>query len=147
VYASLIAEAVVAINVLITQFLGVPSQPPIGVVDQSSTTLGGRGVSVAQPLYSGVGSAFSYLFGVGGWGSLPLSSGFCFHRGRSPWCIGVLPSFYLVCLGGTNGLLGSSKGGDPEGGVVYPRVVQDSRSCFRTMGVCFRGLRRVFWIS
>jgi len=34
----------------------------------------------------------------------------------------------------------SSKGGDPEGGVVvYPRVVQDARSCFRTMGVSFKG--------
>jgi hypothetical protein len=75
--ASLIAEAVAAINVLITQSMGVPSQPPFGVVDQSLTVLGGGGVSVAQPLSGGVGLAFSYPFGVGG--SLPLFSGFCFH--------------------------------------------------------------------
>jgi hypothetical protein len=63
---SLIAEAVAAINVPIAQSLGVPSQPPIEVVDQSSTALGGGGVSIAQPSYGGVGPTFSYPFGVGG---------------------------------------------------------------------------------
>jgi hypothetical protein len=39
----------------------------------------------------------------------------------------------------------SSKGDNLEGGVVvYPKVVQDAKSCFRTMGVSSRGLRRVF---
>jgi hypothetical protein len=34
----------------------------------------------------------------------------------------------------------SSKGVDPkESVVVYPRVVEESRSCFRTMGVTFVG--------
>jgi hypothetical protein len=33
----------------------------------------------------------------------------------------------------------SSKGIDPKESVVYPRVVKDSRSCFRTMGVTFVG--------
>jgi hypothetical protein len=34
----------------------------------------------------------------------------------------------------------SSKGIDPkESVVVYPKVVKDSRSCFRTMGVSFVG--------
>jgi len=34
----------------------------------------------------------------------------------------------------------SSKGDDPKGGVVvYLRVVQDARSCFRTMGGFFQG--------
>jgi hypothetical protein len=38
----------------------------------------------------------------------------------------------------------SSKVDDPEGGVVYPRVVQDARSCFRTMGVSFKGSEKGF---
>jgi hypothetical protein len=46
--------------------LGVPSQPLFGAVDQSSTALGWGGVSVAEPSFSGVGPAFSYPFGVGG---------------------------------------------------------------------------------
>jgi hypothetical protein len=70
--ASLFAEAVATINNPIAQSLGVPSQPPFGAVDQSLTALGGGGVSVAQPLSSGVGPTFSYPFGgVGGGGFLP----------------------------------------------------------------------------
>jgi len=39
----------------------------------------------------------------------------------------------------------SSKGDDPEGGVVvYPRVVQDARSCFHMMGVSFKGTEKGF---
>jgi hypothetical protein len=39
----------------------------------------------------------------------------------------------------------SSKGDDPEGGVVvYPGVVQDARLCFRTMGVSFKGAEKGF---
>jgi hypothetical protein len=39
----------------------------------------------------------------------------------------------------------SSKGDDPEGGVVvYPRVVQDARSCFCMMGVSFKGTKKDF---
>jgi hypothetical protein len=39
----------------------------------------------------------------------------------------------------------SSKGDDPERGVVvYPMVVQDARSCFRTMGVSFKGTEKGF---
>jgi hypothetical protein len=42
----------------------------------------------------------------------------------------------------------SSKGDDPEVWVVvYPRVVQDARSCFHTLRISFKGLeklRRVF---
>jgi len=64
--AYLIAEAVTTINVLVAQSLGVPSQPPIRVVVQSLTALGGGRVSVAQPSSGGVGFAFSYLFGVAG---------------------------------------------------------------------------------
>jgi len=64
--ASLITEAMATINVPIAQSLGVPSQPPIGAVDQPSTTLGGEGVSVAQPSSGGVGPALLYSFGVGG---------------------------------------------------------------------------------
>jgi hypothetical protein len=38
----------------------------------------------------------------------------------------------------------SSKGVDPEGGVFYPRVVvQDARSCFRTMGISFKGSKKM----
>jgi hypothetical protein len=33
----------------------------------------------------------------------------------------------------------SSKGVDPKDIVVYPRVVEDSKSCFRMMGVSFVG--------
>jgi hypothetical protein len=64
--ASPIAKAVVAINVPIALSWGVPSQPPIKAVDQSSMMLGGGGVSVAQPSSGGVGPAFSYPFGIGG---------------------------------------------------------------------------------
>jgi hypothetical protein len=57
--------------------------------------------------------------------------------------MGVLPSFYLVCLVFETGE--SSKGDDPEGGVVvYPKVVQDARSCFYTMGVSFKGTEKGF---
>jgi hypothetical protein len=45
--ASFIAEAVAEINIPIAQSLDVPSQPPIGAVDQSLAGLGGGGVSVA----------------------------------------------------------------------------------------------------
>jgi hypothetical protein len=39
----------------------------------------------------------------------------------------------------------SSKGVDPGGGVVvYPRVVQDARSCFRSMGISFKGSEKGF---
>jgi len=39
----------------------------------------------------------------------------------------------------------SSKGDDPEGGVVvYPMVVQDARVCFRMMGVSFKGTEKGF---
>jgi len=39
----------------------------------------------------------------------------------------------------------SSKGDDPEGGVVvYPKVVQDASSCFHTMGVSFKGTKKGF---
>jgi hypothetical protein len=39
----------------------------------------------------------------------------------------------------------SSKGDNPEGGVVvYPMVVQDARSCFHTMGVSFKGTEKGF---
>jgi hypothetical protein len=39
----------------------------------------------------------------------------------------------------------SSKGDDPKGGVVvYSRVVQDAKSCFRTMGVPFKGTEKGF---
>jgi DNA helicase HerA-like ATPase len=39
----------------------------------------------------------------------------------------------------------SSKGDDPKGGVVvYPRVVQDARLCFRMMGVSFKGTEKGF---
>jgi hypothetical protein len=34
---------------------------------------------------------------------------------------------------------------NPEGGfIVYPRVVQDARSCFHTMGVSFKGTTKGF---
>jgi hypothetical protein len=39
----------------------------------------------------------------------------------------------------------SSKGDDPEGGVVvYLRVVQDARPCFRMMEVSFKGTKKGF---
>jgi hypothetical protein len=39
----------------------------------------------------------------------------------------------------------SSKGDDPEGGVVvYPMVVQDARLCFRMLGVSFKGTEKGF---
>jgi hypothetical protein len=39
----------------------------------------------------------------------------------------------------------SSKGDDPGGGVVvYPRVVQDARSCFRTIEISFKGSENGF---
>jgi hypothetical protein len=39
----------------------------------------------------------------------------------------------------------SSKGDDPEiGVVVYPRVVQDARSCFCRLGVSFKGFEKDF---
>jgi hypothetical protein len=39
----------------------------------------------------------------------------------------------------------SLKGDDPERGVVvYPKVVQDARSCFHTMGVSFKGTKKGF---
>jgi len=66
---SLIAEAVAAINVPIAQSLDVPSQPPIGAMDRPSMALGGGGASVDQPSSGGVGPAFSYPFGVGGFPS------------------------------------------------------------------------------
>jgi hypothetical protein len=58
--------------------------------------------------------------------------------------MGVLPSFLpgmswreqqsaWVCEVGE-----SSKGDDPGGGVVYPRVVQDVKSCFCTMRISFQ---------
>jgi hypothetical protein len=38
-----------------------------------------------------------------------------------------------------------SKRDDPKGGVVvYPRAVQDTKSCFHTIGVSFKGTEKGF---
>jgi hypothetical protein len=77
-------------------------------------------------------------------GSLPLFNGFCFHRGRSPKFLPGMSwrdqqSSWVFKVGD------SLEGDDPEGGVVvYPRVVQDARLCFRMMGFSFKGTKKGF---
>jgi hypothetical protein len=62
----------------------------------------------------------------------------------------VLPSFYLVCFGGTSSLLRSSRwvnlrrGMILRKGLLYTPVVQDARSCFRTMGFFFKRTEKSF---
>jgi hypothetical protein len=117
-------------------------------VDQCSTVLGGEGVSFAQPSSGGVGPAFSYPFGVGGfppsfqWILFPLRL-FSLVYGCSPQFLHGMSwrdqqSSWVFEVGE------SSMGDDLERGVVVPRVVQDARSCFCTMGISFNGTERGF---
>jgi hypothetical protein len=152
--ASLLAEAVAAFSAPMVPFLGGPSQLLVGSVVQSP--------SVAQPSFCGVGSTLLSPFSVGGF---PLSSQW-YSGLMGDQLLGFLllpprPLLSLVIRCSPQFLLGISwreqqsprvfkvgvysKGNDLEGEVTsYPGVVQVARSCYRTMGVSYRGNEKGF---